>query len=967
MAITGNQFICPGDTTTLFAPKGGAAYAWTPGGETTDSIRVSPTVQTPYTCTITSVAGPLCTTTLNYLVNVYPQPLVWSNNDTICIGEQSTLTATPSTPGGTYLWTPGGQTTQSITVSPAVTTAYTCSFTDTNGCTHDSIGTVVVNPLPTAIDQNPAALCEDLPGGGTVANIDLTSYNALIDGGTNTTISWFSNATLTTPVPTPTNVTVSNLLVFYALVDDGNCQDTAMITFLVVPLPTANAGVDDTTCTLTYNLNAIPSLGIGTWTGPPGVNFGTVNSPNSTVTAPLAGTYQLIWTEDNGGLCVSSDTVNITFVILSIPNTPTNPTCNGGNTGQIVLAPQGGIPTYTYLWGPNANNQTTNPGINLPAGTFTVRVTDSFGCFLDSTFTLTEPPPFTFTTDSGTANCGLPDGWAAVIGFAGGTPGYTYDWGNGPTTNDTLLNLVPGVYTVIVKDALGCDTTITINVNNTVGFTASITAFTDALCFGSADGTATADGSNPLVNYTFIWNTVPAQVTQTAIGLAAGTYMCTVTDPNTSCSDTVSVTINEPTKVDISAVDDTICEGQNVNISALATNGNGGPYTYTWENGLFVGNPYNVSPTVTTVYTVYALSQPNNCPSDTINVTVFVYPPLAVVASADDSICPGDNANIFANAMVGSGNGGPYTYTWSNAFVGQNQNVSPAITTTYVVTLTDGCSTPVMDTVIIYVKPLPVVEFEPDTFSLCERPLQAFTFYNTSPGSVTNTFWTFGDGMIGTGDTVSHTYSSPGTYDISLTVTSTITGCSNSLTKLSYVQVFANPIADFSMSPNPTTMLDPTINFLDNSYTNITNWDWDFGGLGVSILQNPTFIFPEDTGQYMVMLAVIDANGCKDTIFQLAIVIGEYGIYVPNAFTPDFDGVNDGFYPKGFGISDDDYSMFIFDRWGELIFETHKKFAPWFGVYKNKLVQNGVYVWKLEFKDINGDSHSRIGHVTIVK
>ena len=86
-----------------------------------------------------------------------------------------------------------------------------------------------------------------------------------------------------------------------------------------------------------------------------------------------------------------------------------------------------------------------------------------------------------------------------------------------------------------------------------------------------------------------------------------------------------------------------------------------------------------------------------------------------------------------------------------------------------------------------------------------------------------------------------------------------------------------------------------------------------------------------------------------------------------HAFTPDGDVLNDGFFPNGFGISNEDYTFMIFDRWGEMIFESHRKFSPWNGTYRGKVVQNGVYVWKLFFTDINGKSHTKIGHVTIVK
>ena len=752
----------------------------------------------------------------------------------------------------------------------------------------------------------------------------------------------------------------------FDIVDANGCPST-VTGGPFVGLPNANAGVDDTSCTLTYNLNAIVSFGTGAWTGPAGVVFAPANSPNATVTVPAAGIYNFTWTEDNGGGCTSSDIITVTFNLLSIPNTPTNPLCNGGNDGQIILAPQGGVAPYTYQWDAAAGNQITNPATNLSAGTYTVTVTDAFGCFLDSTYILTEPIPFTYTTGTINANCGAADGEASVVGFAGGTAGYTYDWGAGPQPSNILTNLTPGPYTVTVADANGCDTTFTITVGNNAPFTALITGSTNASCNGVADGTATADG-NPAAAYTYQWDAAAGnQVTQTATGLGAGTYTVTVTDPATGCIDDTTITITEPPALTVNAgTDVTICTGGNTNLSATGAGGAPG-YTYAWDNGLGAGQNHNVSPAAQTTYIV-TVTDANNCTAVDA-VIVSVSPPLAVVASADDSICPGFPANISALATAGSGNGGPYTYTWSNGLgVGQNQTVSPATTTTYYVTVSDGCTSPdAVDSVTIYVKPLPNVDFLANMFSACEDPQEVFTFYNQTTPAGGILYWDFGDGSVSlAGDTVSHVYSNPGSYDVILSVTG-LNGCRNSTTKPNYVTVHPNPTADFTSNPNPASMFDPSIDFFDQSYSNIVSWAWDIGGLDSSIIQNPTYLFPEDTGNYVVTLTVVDVNGCTATVSNIATVLGEFGIYVPNAFTPDGDGINDGFFPNGFGITQDDYTFMIFNRWGEVIYESYKTFEPWDGTYKGKLVQNGVYVWKLKFKDINGKSHNRIGHVTIVK
>ena len=1315
--ITGVPIICPNDSTTLYAPPGGAAYAWTPGGETTDSIVVSPSATANYTCTVTSVAGPTCTTLLNYQVDVHPPALVTVDSTTICNGEQATLTATPNSAGGSYLWAPGGDITPAINVFPTVTTPYTCTFTDVNGCEHDSIGLVTVNPLPTAIDQTPAALCEDVSGGGTASNVDLTALNSTIDGGTGTTISWFSNSTATTAVPSPSTATVSDNQVFYALVDDGNCFDTATVTYSITLLPNANAGVDDTVCVLNYNLNATPSTGTGLWSGPVGATFGNTSSPTSTVSMPTEGTYTFIWTEDNGGCtdadsvditllnpivttsiedcvdssvtvtvtnglpqvnaslytasnllpvtagfvnttathsgtivinglvdgdmysfdlvdangcvaiftdgpftggpasnagiddtvcvltynlnatasvgigswtgpagatfgntasptssvsmategtytfiwsednggcigtdsvditllnpivttaiedcvdssvtvtitnglpqvnaslytasnllpvtagfvnttathngtvvinglldgdlfsfdliddngctatytggpfvggpasnagaddtacvltynlnatpsigigswtgpaeitfndntspttlitastpgiyqliwsennggCIGYDTVNITFNILSIPNTPQNPTCYGANNGQIILAPQssGGATTHSYLWGATANNQTTNPATNLAAGTYTVNVTDGFGCFIDSTFTLTEPPAFSYTTAVSNSNCNMPDGWAAVHNFTGGTGPYTYSWSINGSTKDTLFNVIPGVYTLTVTDAalpVGCDTTFEITVGNNPGFTASITNIVDATCNGYSDGSATANGSDPLVAYTYNWFDAGNQVTQTATGLDSNTYNVELTDPNTGCKDTVSVLIGHPTLVTVTSVPDTICFGQTASLTATAANGNPGSYSYNWNPGNFTGNPFTPAPTVTTTYTVIA-TDPIGCPSLPFNVDVVVSPPLVVTIDPSQAICIGEEVTFSAYGPINHEDPAALVYSWDNGLPnGATQNVSPTVTTTYTVTLDDGCTT-VQPTaqITITVNPLPIIDFSVDDRNACESDAQLFTFNNVPGATDSILSWSFGDGTGITGlgsafnpnvDTVTHVYpATSGVYDVSLTVSTTSAAgeCTNTLIKTGYITIYPDPIANFTINPNPTSMLDPTVGFTDASSTvaqSINSWGWDIAGLDSSILQNPSYTFPEDVGQYLVTLSIRDNNGCESTITKTVIITGDYGLFVPNAFTPDSDNINEGFHPKGFGIANEDYSFYIFDRWGELIYETHVKFGAWDGHYKGTLVQNGVYVWKLNFKDINGENHSKVGRVSIVR
>ncbi|MCB9335301.1 MAG: choice-of-anchor L domain-containing protein [Flavobacteriales bacterium] len=984
-----------------------------------------------------------------------------------------------------------------------------------------------------------------------------------------------------------------------------------------VGLPSANAGIDDTTCTLTYVMSATPSYGTGTWTGQAGVSVVPVNSATGTATATAAGTYELYWTEDNGGGCTSVDTVEITFSapsysavvndaacgnadgsititavdgiapytysndnglsfqavdsfvnltvgpynivvedavgcqVTGIENvnnfgspsidsfTLTDPLCNGDCNGQIIvhgsggtapyqysidggvlqadstfaglcgattytlliedaigcqvskdtvlidptiltldsavytnincngdnngtitlyatggtgaleysidnqvsygaasnfttLAPgnyqvwvrdannctdstsltiteptpltiasvvdsvvcfgtatgqvqalgQGGTSPYDYQWSSSANTGTTES--NLFAGTVDLIVTDDHGCTKDSTFTIFEPAQFTYTTASQNANCNQPDGWAAIINFAGGTGNYTYQW-DANTANqitDTAFNLTPGTYDVTVTDENMCDTVISVTVGNNPSFTTSITNIVNVTCFGGNDGEATANGSDPLATYNYTWtNTNPVQNTQTVTGLSAGvTYYVTIEDATTGCTEYDSVMVTEPTKVEISNVspDVPICYGQSTNLTATATGGSGSGYTYTWNNGLGAGQNHTVSPLTTTSYEVWAEDE-NGCPSDTGYVTVTVTPQLSVLMSQDTSICPETSVGI--SAFASQGNGGPYTYSWSpasslNDASLANPTASPTQTTTYTVTVSDNCSPDITGTVTVTIQPLPQPTALVDTLSLCEQPQLPFTFYNTTDSTngmmdTTTVVWYWGDGSYSTypWDTITHTYSSPGSYQISMEVVSTEAQgeCPNTLVVVDEVIVHPLPTPDFLSNPNPTTMFEPTVEFVD--ITNNTQLaDWDFAGLGTSTFSNPTFTFPDDTsGVYPVTLTITDIHGCVNEITKVVIVKGEHGLFVPNTFTPDFDFKNDVFMPKGFGILEEGYSFMIFNRWGQKIYETHTWGDGWDATYGGQPVQEDTYVWKIIYKDVNGELYTKHGHVNVIK
>tara|TARA_R110001592_G_scaffold334440_1_gene618787 strand:- start:1111 stop:2169 length:1059 start_codon:yes stop_codon:yes gene_type:complete len=350
-----------------------------------------------------------------------------------------------------------------------------------------------------------------------------------------------------------------------------------------------------------------------------------------------------------------------------------------------------------------------------------------------------------------------------------------------------------------------------------------------------------------------------------------------------------------------------------------------------------------------------------------------MYPPLNIIATSYDiAICPGESTNLSTIGPFG-GNGGPYTFTWDNGLGnGQNQTVSPTLTTQYTVTVNDGCSPIASGDVTIIVNPEPVVSFIGSNLNGCES-LEGFevNFTNTTnPTMVDSVNWTF-ENLFTTDTNIfnidSVKYYNAGSYDVSLTVTApaAMGGCVGNAIYSDYITVYSLPEVDFSTTPDPATMFNPTVEFSDESYYNIKSWNWNFDDLGTSIVNNPTFTFPSDTGKYMVTLTVTDQNNCTDSIQKLVIIKGEYNIYVPNAFTPNGDRFNEIFFPKGFGLVEKGYSFSIFDRWGEKLFETNELNMGWDGTFKGQLSPLGVYIWKLTYYDINNIRHFEIGSVTL--
>jgi gliding motility-associated-like protein len=258
----------------------------------------------------------------------------------------------------------------------------------------------------------------------------------------------------------------------------------------------------------------------------------------------------------------------------------------------------------------------------------------------------------------------------------------------------------------------------------------------------------------------------------------------------------------------------------------------------------------------------------------------------------------------------------------------------------------------------------------PDTTQGCTPVVVTFT--NTTPNA-SNCVWTLGNGDVINGcGTVQSTFTQPGCFDVTLTTTST-DGCTNSMTSTNLICVEAYPIASFSTSGNELTTIQTEVHFTNNSIGAVA-YEWNFGdGSASTSTVDPTHTYPEIAENYIVELVATSPLGCSDTAYATIQVEEALLFYVPNTYTPDDDNYNEIFKPVfTSGFDPYDYTLLIFNRWGEIIFESHDSNVGWNGTYGSNgeilMVQDGTYTWKIEFKTLATDERKMVvGHVNVIR
>ena len=639
----------------------GAPFTFTLGTETNATGLFENLPAGDYTISVTNQVN--CVTSIDVAIS---QPWLLSTNIGLeqaiscSTAQDGSLAALPNggTPPYNYLWSNGQ--TDSIATNLASGTV-SLTITDANGCQAQESFTLDAPP-PMFVNTTASNVACFGDSSGTAV--------ALVSGGISPySYLWSSGDTLQAASNLPAGtytVTVT---------DSNNCMETASVTIDQNPpislstdySPPACLGYDDGSATVTAS-----GGGSGTFFYQWDANAG--NQTTATATGLSAGTYFVTVSNTLG--CSNSISVLVEDPPgMDIDLQTGDASCDGNADGSAMLTVSGGTPDYQFIWsdgGPNVPGRT-----DLPQGNYSVSIQDANGCEQVLNFTISAPQAMTLDFNAEMTSCDDSSDGSATALPSGGTPAYSYLWEDGQTTQ-TAVNLPEGSYSVTITDNNGCQISGAVSISSPPPISLSLN-MTQALCFGSADGTATVQASGGTPPYTYLWS--DGQTTPTATALAAGTYTVTVTDSN-NCTAEESIEVSEPPALQLNTSAQPVsCDGTPDGTATAEVSGGTPPYNYLWSNG-------QTTPTATDLdsgeYQV-SVTDANGC-QITGQAEVTAPPQLLVHIEGNDVSCfQGSNGSL--TAIIDSGTS-PVNYLWSTGDT--TQTISGLMAGSYTVTVSDG-------------------------------------------------------------------------------------------------------------------------------------------------------------------------------------------------------------------------------------------------------------------------------------
>ena len=877
------------------------------------------------------------------------------------------------------VWTNWPPATNGVIAFPSTGT-FSVTLIDSSFCGRDSVSKTIsiINPPTAGLTPSNDSVCVNIPI--FISNTSSAGYTYQWNFGDNSTFTTFPFGNVSNTYTSSGTYTVKVAAIVSG--GDASCRDTASTQIIVVPKPNSSF-----TLTPPNSCDGVPislvnnSTGASLWTWKlNGTTFSNAQTPSAIQQAN--GSYTVSLQAVNSLGC--SHTSQQTFLVQPSPTASFSVSaqnCENGPAFFTDLSSSGfTITNRTWNFGDGSPvvNSLNPTHIYTSAGTFTASlIVQTTVCSDTLQIPVTvHPSPVAAFNLSTAAGC-EPLGVTFTNLSIGGTI-FNWDLGNSNTPNtqnaatvytNTTTSTISFNPKLIVENSFGCKDTA---INSVTVFSKPAASFNTSIISGCSpllvNFTNTSSVSNSLT-----WNfgdgspnvstNNPSHVfNNTSNNLVNDTVKLIITNLS-NCSDTAKQVIQvlPLQNFNITLSEDSACSPATIDFSAS----NGGS-TYLWNfgdgttvNAQDTSHTYTVNNSNQTFPIKLIVTNSFGC-KDTLNdtVKVFITPSAAFTVSPLNQVFPNSTVNINNTTA----NSASLSFIWNfgdNTTITSTQPGTHTYATfgTYTISLiaSSGFCKDTLKQIVNIAAPVPVASFT-GTFTGC-NPLTV-TFTNNSQWG-TNFKWYFGDGTDSVtiaSTNMTHTYTAAGVYSVKLVVTGP--GGADSLKLNNNITVRPTPIANFTANPITLNLPDNQVTFTNTS-TGATSYIWNFGDGDTSHAVSPKHEYAEPN-DYQVSLIAINNFNCKDT-FKLGTVIkvsATGSIEVPNAFTPttlgpSSDGVydpkslqNDIFHPVLVGIKK--FQMRIYNRWGELVFETTDQKVGWDGYYKGKICQQEIYIWKID-------------------
>lgn len=875
--------------------------------------------------------------------------VIASNNGPVCAGSSLQLTATVTGTPTVYQWSgPGGyngNTQNPVIGSPTVTQSGVYSVTITAGSC-------------TATDTTEVQILD-----GPVLTPVVT--NLLCNGYTNGSI--ILNATTTQPplsyiwsVTTATGDTAANLAVgsySVTVTSTTGCSATGSYTIIQPnPIVLSQPTITNASCSGGGSITVNAVGGSGTlqyvWS-----NAGTT----AAISNLAAGPYTLTVTDANS--CTATATYNVGAAPGSIVfNTPqiTSVSCTGSADGSITVSATGGGGPITFTWGSNVNNTTGATISNLAAGTYTVIANDPTGCSAMVSYLITEPSPIVFAAPL-IIDASCTSGGSISVSASGGTGAITYAWSNNQS-GATISNLAPAAYQVTATDQNGCTATATHTVNpDPTAVVLGTPVTTSVSCIGGSDGTVTVAPTGGTGTYSYNWATNPQQTTPTATGLPAGPVDITVTDGN-NCSSSATYIVTEPASpvtTTLGKQNVTCNTGSNGSLQAIVAGGTP-PYTYLWND-----SAQQITPTASNLrigtYAV-TVTDVNGC---TTTASDVISEPSAIIINTSSTAvsCVGStDGTITVSAFGGTP---PYTYSAGSAgstFTYTPDSVLQGLAIgAYTVLVKDSYDCVQSAQAVV---PNAVI----DNFVTATDSTSCYgSDYNDGAAHIEALTLTNGPFSFSLDNSIPQT--SGDFYNVS--AGQHVISATNAHGCVSTIPVLV-------LEPLPIVVdVDPDTVFLTlgqgqqvlATYINApgqVTYAWSSEpGLSCSDCLNPT-VSPYTNQDYVITVSMVNGNAtCYGYATLHAEVTKPEPLFIPSAFSPNGDGNNDVFWIYGQSIKTVDLK--VFNRWGELVYNSNNQFSGWDGSYKGQMQQPSVFTYDAHVTFLDNSTYNQHGSITLIR